>query len=267
MTKDPTTASIIFAAGRGSRMKEYEGNKTLLPLVPDESPYRGTRPILVEIIKNLPPGPKALVVNYKKEEMIEATGSFDLTYCEQPQLNGTGGALLVCRKFLVEQDYDQLIITMGDVPLVKPATYHKLLIELKRYSMAVLGFQPEDKKKYGALEIEEDEVVRITEWKYWNKYPEDKQNQLNIMNAGIYAVRRDELLKYMDILELRPHKVSKERNGKMVEIEEFFIPDLIEFMHNDGLKTGYVVTENEHEVMGVDDLSALEKAQELFRRE
>ncbi|MFC1891484.1 MobA-like NTP transferase domain containing protein, partial [Thermodesulfobacteriota bacterium] len=60
MTKDPTTVSIIFAAGRGSRMKEYDGNKTLLPLIPDESPYKGTCPILVEIIKNLPPGPKAL---------------------------------------------------------------------------------------------------------------------------------------------------------------------------------------------------------------
>ena len=54
-------------------MKEYDGNKTLLPLIPEGSPYRGTRPILVEIIKNLPSGPKALVVNYKKEDMIEAT--------------------------------------------------------------------------------------------------------------------------------------------------------------------------------------------------
>jgi len=32
------TASLILAAGRGTRMTGYEGNKTLLPLIPTESP-------------------------------------------------------------------------------------------------------------------------------------------------------------------------------------------------------------------------------------
>ncbi|MCF8129902.1 MAG: NTP transferase domain-containing protein, partial [Deltaproteobacteria bacterium] len=64
---DQTTASIILAAGRGSRMKSYGGSKTLLPLIQGASPYSGRRPILPHIIENLPPGPKAVVVHHKKE--------------------------------------------------------------------------------------------------------------------------------------------------------------------------------------------------------
>ena len=35
-------------------------------------------------------------------------------------------------------------------------------------------------------------------------------------------------------------------------------------MNHDGLKVGYMVAENEDEVMGVDDLASLKKAQKLF---
>jgi molybdopterin-guanine dinucleotide biosynthesis protein A len=56
-------ASVVFAAGRGSRMTGYEGNKTLLPLVPAHgSLYEGERPLLVEVLENLPPGPKGIVI-------------------------------------------------------------------------------------------------------------------------------------------------------------------------------------------------------------
>jgi bifunctional N-acetylglucosamine-1-phosphate-uridyltransferase/glucosamine-1-phosphate-acetyltransferase GlmU-like protein len=50
----------------------------------------------------------------------------------------------------------------------------------------------------------------------------------------------------------------------MVEVEEFFITDLIELMHNGGLKVGYVMVEDENEAIGVDDLSSLIRVQKLF---
>ena len=87
-------ASLVLAAGRGSRMKDFDGSKTLLPLIPGKSHYEGKTPIILEILNKLPSGPKAIVVNHKKEDVIEATRGFDLTYCEQPVLNGTGGALI-----------------------------------------------------------------------------------------------------------------------------------------------------------------------------
>ena len=260
------TASLIFAAGKGSRMQGYNGNKTLLPLSPGPDPYHGSHPILTRILDNLPDGPKALVLNHRKEDVMGATESYGLEYCEQEILNGTGGALLAARSFLEETGWDRLLITMGDVPFLAASTYRKLLEELSKNHFVVLGFRPVDKKEYGVLEIEDGQVTKITEWKYWHTYPDRIQKHLGICNAGIYAARRESLLAYIPVLEQRPHRVRKERKGREVEVEEFFITDLVEWMARDGLKVGHAVAEDEYEVMGVDDLESLKKAQALFRR-
>lgn len=265
MNRKDIAGSLILAAGKGSRMKGFDGNKTLLPLLPAGSPYEGNRPILLNILDNLPPGPKALVVNHKKSDVIKTTGDLGLTYCEQPVLNGTGGALLASRAFIESGDFDRLIITMGDVPFVRDRTYLNLIEGLEEAPLVVLGFRPEDKKQYGVLEVNGKEVTKIIEWKYWHTYSQQRQNQLSICNSGIYAVRRNELVRYLNLLEKRPHRVVKERQGKMVEIEEFFVTDLVELMHADGLNAGYVIASDENEVMGLDDLRALKRAQAYFR--
>lgn len=246
-------------------MKGYVGNKTLLPLVPEGSPVEGQEPILLHILKSLPHGPKAIVVNYKGEAVINATRPLDMAYCHQPELNGTGGALLAAKGFIEGSRLDHWIITMGDVPLVRKTTYQDLVRNLQGHNMVVLGFRPADKKQYGVLETEGTRVCRIIEWAYWHHFPEERQESLQICNSGIYAARRNDLLNYIRILESRPHMVLKEREGKMVEVKEYFITDLIEWMHADGLRVGYVLAQDEDEVMGVDDLPALLKAQGLFQ--
>jgi bifunctional UDP-N-acetylglucosamine pyrophosphorylase/glucosamine-1-phosphate N-acetyltransferase len=260
-------ASLILAAGRGSRMKGFDGNKTLLPLVSDESPYKGSHPTLLHILNNLPAGPKAIVINYKKEDLIRATRSLDISYYEQPSLNGTGGALIAAREFLETQDCDRMIITMGDVPFVSRATYLNLAEGLKANNLMVLGFRPLDKKQYGVLQMDGLYVKRIIEWEYWKTYPAEKQSRLQICNSGIYAARKDDLIQKLGILEQRPHTVKKQRRGKLVDVEEFFITDLVELMRDEGLKIGYALAQQENEVMGIDDLASLLKAQEIFERQ
>lgn len=265
LEKTPETASLILAAGRGSRMKGFNGSKTLLPLIAEKSPFEGSRPILMEILDNLPPGPKAVVVNHKKEDVMEASKGYNLSYWEQPVLNGTGGALLAAHEFVRNQPCSRLIITMGDVPLVKPRTYRELVRHLTENCMVVLGFQPEDKKQYGLLRTDGHQVRKIIEWKYWKTFPPKQQNALRICNSGIYAVRKDTLLRYLSLLASNPHIVRKEIDGKLTDVEEFFVTDLVEYMCNDGLPVGYV-TAHEEELMGVDDLSAVLKVQELYKK-
>jgi len=262
---DTKTASVILAAGRGSRMKGYEGNKTILPLIQGKSPYEGSRPILINIIDSLPSGPKSVVVNYKKEDVMDVTHNLDITYCEQRVLNGTGGGLLAAHQFLEDQPCNQIIITMGDVPFVKRSTYETLVKNLAGSSLVVLGFRPKSKKQYGILEVEREKVRRIIEWKYWKSFTEDKQQSYRICNSGIYAAKKDDLLKYLSVLASRPHIVHKEINGKLREVEEFFVTDLVEYMNDDALTVSFVEVAHEEEVMGIDDLNALKKAREIFR--
>ncbi len=259
-------ASLIFAAGKGSRMKSYEGNKTLLPLIPKGGDvFQGEKPILLNILDKLPQGPKAVVVNHKKDDVISATSSQSIKYYEQPELNGTGGAMLAAMDFIKNETYDCLLVTMGDTPLIKASTFMKLVNALSDCHLSVLGFCPVDKKKYGVFDTQGSNVKRIVEWEYWNKFTAAEQKRLNICNGGIYAIRKDALLKYLERLSLQPHIVLKDRNGIKVEVKEYFITDMVEMMYNDGLKTGFVVADDENEVMGVDDVDSLKKAQQLYK--
>ena len=194
MSGEQCIASIIMAAGRGSRMKQFDGNKTLLPLKPTASPFEGTHPILLHILNNLPSGPKSIVVHYDRQSVIDATKHYNPTYCLQPELNGTGGALLAAKAFLEQEGPDPIIITMGDVPLVKPQTYDALISKLDTHHMVVLGFCPGDRKEYGVLAIENGHVSRIIEKKYWKDFPASQQMNFKVCNSGIYAARRKDLL-------------------------------------------------------------------------
>lgn len=245
-------------------MKNYDGNKTLLPLKPERSMFVGSRPILMHLMENLPPGPRALVVNHCQKEVRAATVDAGVEYYEQPVLNGTGGAILAAGDFVAAQDADRMIITMGDVPFVKQSTYARLADGLADHDLTILGFSPRNKKQYGVLEIEVGQVKKITEWKYWKDYPAEHQRRLTVCNSGIYAARRRALAHYLPILASRPQIVQKEINGRMTDIEEYFFTDLIEFMVQDGRPVGYHVVEDEFETMGVDDVPALEKAQAIY---
>ena len=259
-----SVTSIIMAAGRGSRMKGYEGNKTLLPLEPEKSVFNGRTPIVMHLMENLPQGPKVLIVNHCKEEIKTVTSDTGASYVEQPVLNGTGGAILAADQVLATQTAEHVIITMGDVPFVKHKTYSHLVDGLKHHDLMILGFSPQDKKQYGVLEIEDGQVKKITEWKFWKDYPEDIQEALKVCNSGIYAVSTSELNHYLPILASRPQIVQKQIDGKLTDIEEFFFTDLIEYMVQDGKKVGFHVVDDESETMGIDDVDTLKKAQALY---
>lgn len=256
-------ASVIFAAGKGSRMAGYEGNKTLLPLVPGPSSYEGRHPLLLEVLHNLPAGPKGIVVNHCAADVERATAGLVQSYLPQPVTNGTGGALLAARPFLEEVSQDRVIITMGDVPLIRPETYAQLADQLAANDLAVLAFDPADRLQYGMLEMEGERVVRIVEWKYWNEYSAAQRRRLRYCNGGVYAAKRGVLLDYLTLLAAHPHRVQKQRAGQWLTIEEYFLTDIVELMAADGLPIGLLVT-SEQEVTGVDTPEALQQVQQHY---
>ena len=259
MLKKGSVLTIILAAGKGSRMKGFKKNKTCISLL-ESYEY----PMILEILKNSPPGEKIIVVKHRKEDVIEATANIkNITYCEQLELNGTGGAILACVEAIEKSRAASVLITMGDVPLVRRKTYLALLRGLDKNHMMVLGFKSFYKKQYGLLELDGEKVKRIIEWSMWKDFSEEKQKNFKICNSGIYAVHREVLLKYIPELSRKPHIVIKERNGVLKEIKEFFLTDLVEYMYRDGLKVGYSVAD-ETELIGVDDPEALFQARKIF---
>jgi bifunctional UDP-N-acetylglucosamine pyrophosphorylase / glucosamine-1-phosphate N-acetyltransferase len=260
----PRAVSIVFAAGKGTRMVGYVGNKTLLPLIPGESAYDGDRPLLLEVLANLPPGPIGIVVNHRAADVMKATKGYSVTHIHQQTTNGTGGALLAARGFLETASENAVVITMGDVPLIRRVTYEKLIKRLENLNLVILAFEPRDRARYGMLEMDGENVLRIVEWKYWHGYSSDKQAKLRFCNAGVYALRRSVLLRYLDRLADQPHQVQKQQGKEWMTIQEYFLTDLVELMSNDGLSTGWVLA-GEEEVGGVDTPEALQKVQMYYQ--
>ena len=105
--------AVILCAGLGNRLKPYteEVQKTMLRVhgkpfleyIIDGISYAGFRDII-------------LVVGYRKEQIIDyfKTGkkwSVNIEYLEQKELNGTGGALLLCEKSIPDSHF---FLTWGD---------------------------------------------------------------------------------------------------------------------------------------------------------
>ncbi len=260
---EKNVASVIFAAGKGTRMTGYEGNKTLLPLVPGDSLYEGCRPILLEVLDNLPPGPKGIVVNHRADDVKAALKGFQVSFLDQPCTNGTGGALLAASPFLSSAREQSVIITMGDVPLIEAPTYRRLIGGLSEHDFMVLAFVPQDKAQYGMLEMDGNRVLRIVEWKYWHNLPPREQARLLYCNAGVYAARRSVLVRYLEPLAKKAHQVRKKRGNEWITVEEYFLTDLVELMRSDNLSIG-VEEAPEEEVSGVDAPEALRRVQARY---
>ncbi|MFX1573484.1 MAG: sugar phosphate nucleotidyltransferase [Promethearchaeota archaeon] len=106
--------AIILCAGYGKRLKSYTKRyqKSMLPL--------HGKPLLDYIINGLiTSGFKEfiLVVGYKKEQIFDyfqegKRWDISIEYIEQKELNGTGGALLLCEQIIDESHF---FLTWGDI--------------------------------------------------------------------------------------------------------------------------------------------------------
>jgi bifunctional UDP-N-acetylglucosamine pyrophosphorylase/glucosamine-1-phosphate N-acetyltransferase len=118
------------------------------------------------------------------------------------------------------------------------------------------------------LEMEGERVAGIVEWKYWSDpqvFSPQRRGKLKYCNAGVYAAGRSALLEYLGKLEEHPHEVLKLREGREVAIKEYFLTDIAEMMHADGLFVAMIATA-EDEVTGVDTPASLEAVQKMYAR-
>ncbi|MEJ5300813.1 MAG: NTP transferase domain-containing protein [Thermodesulforhabdaceae bacterium] len=272
-------ASLILAAGRGTRMTGYGGCKALLPLIPSEQSqrpvptiYEGTHPFILEILNQLPLGPKAIVIHHDADRIQKVVKSnlpenLQPVFIWQPELNGTGGAVLAGKPFLQSVSSELCLITMGDVPLISRNTYCLLLEKTIDTGSAgtVLAFRPANKGQYGCLITEGDSVKAIIEWKYWKELETKGEPVSELCNAGVYAFRRNLLLECLSHLSAKPHLVQKNIDGRPVTFEEFFLTDVVEILNQNGFMISFVEA-GEEEVLGVDTPEQLQRAQEIYRQ-
>jgi dTDP-glucose pyrophosphorylase len=189
--------AIILCAGLGKRMEPYTETyqKTMIPL--------HGKPILEYIIENIK---KAginefiLVIGYRKEQVIDYfkegyDWGVSIEYIEQKQLNGTGGAVILCEELIKEKHF---FLTWGDT-LVSHKVYKQLIkIHLEeKTDYNLVGNVVEDPYKGAAIYCKGHYCKEIIE------KPPKGTSTTNLNNAGIFIFSN----KIFDVLKsLKPSK-------------------------------------------------------------
>lgn len=137
-----------------------------------------------------------LVVGYHKEQIIEyfkdgSQWNIHIDYVEQINLNGTGGAVLLCEK-LIEDDYFFLI--WGDV--LVPYRIYKMVYDFfkkENHDFIIVSNYKIDLSKGGAIYCDGDYCIEIIE------KDASSIGTTRLNNCGIFILSREifEVLRYL----------------------------------------------------------------------
>lgn len=236
--------AVVLAAGKGKRMKSAKP-KVLHDVL--------GRTILTRVI-NAVNGVGAqwvhIVVGHESEQVEEFLQSQHKneswkTHVQEPQL-GTGHALMQVVPDL-EGFKGDLLVTVGDAPLLSAGTLHEL-VELHRNdnaAVAVLTAEVDDPKNYGRVLRNKDGHVRaIVE----DKDAAEEEKKVHEINTAIYC------FKWPDIQDGLANLKNDNKQG------EYYLPDLVGWAVKKGLKVSAFKASDYREVAGINSRLELQEA-------
>lgn len=230
------TIAIVLAAGQGTRMKS-ELPKVLHKVF--------GKTLLDHVIDNCAGASiekKYVIVGHKHEEIVENTGD-RVKYILQEEQLGTGHALMQAKKVFEENINGNVIVLMGDAPLISSSTIDKILHthNISGYHGTVLTATTNKPEGYGRIvKDSEGNLLRIVE----HKDASSEELQINEINSGVYCFNCKDLVSALDNID------NNNAQG------EYYLTDVIEVMSKKGLPIGICTTEE-------DDIQAVNSRKEL----
>ena len=229
--------ALVLAAGKGTRMKS-EKSKLVHKIYGKELVKR-----VVETANKSGVDEIVAIVGYKREQVQLVLGD-SVKYAYQEEMLGTGHAVMQAEEYLKDKN-GKVVVLNGDVPILRPETLKKLIqksVKHKEYATVLTAIY-DNPTGYGRVVRDiGGNITGIIE----EKDATDEQKKIQEINAGIYCFDIQELLKALKKIE--PNNVQK----------EYYLPDVIRIMNEEGLKTGAFIVEDNTEILGVNDKMQLE---------
>ena len=238
-------AIIVLAAGKGTRMKS-DTHKVLHKIA--------GRPMLEHLLASaeaLSPSLGVVVAGHGREQLEAALGGRAAMAVQDPQL-GTAHAVQMAEGALAgftgaNPDGDVLIL-YGDVPFVRVQTMRAMLERLHAPdapAVVVLGFEPADSLQYGRVIVEHGRIAKMVE----HKDASEAERACRLCNSGLMAVRA------ADLFGLLARVGNDNAQG------EYYLTDIVNIANADGRICAAVVTDDEHEVAGINSRGELAQAE------
>ncbi|WP_026477286.1 bifunctional UDP-N-acetylglucosamine diphosphorylase/glucosamine-1-phosphate N-acetyltransferase GlmU [Alkaliphilus transvaalensis] len=235
--------AIILAAGEGKRMKSH------LPKVLHKVCEQPMIEHVVEAAEGSNVEECIVVVGHGAEEVKKSLPSHIKTVLQEKQL-GTGHAVMMAYDHI---DDDSLVLVLaGDGPLITQDTLNALMEYHKNggYSATVLTTDLTNPYGYGRIVRGDDlQLEKIVEEK--DTTPEEKMIQE--INSGIYCFSGEALRKALPLV--------KNENAQ----KEYYLPDVLTIMKEDGRGVGVYKTLDYKEIMAVNDRVQLAEVEEIMR--
>jgi bifunctional UDP-N-acetylglucosamine pyrophosphorylase/glucosamine-1-phosphate N-acetyltransferase len=234
---------VVLAAGQGTRMKS-DLPKVLQPLA--------GRPLLAHVLERcqeLDADAVHVVYGHGAERVRQVFDDSQVTWVLQEEQLGTGHAVLQAIPH-IPQDHDVLVLC-ADVPLIRTATLKDLLGRLEKAPLALLTVEMADPAGYGRIIRAEDGAVEaIVEHRDANEY----QRRVREINTGLLAARAEHLRAWLGDL-----KADNQQR-------EYYLTDIVAMAVAEKLAVAAVASDDEDEVLGINDKLHLARAEAIYRR-
>ena len=236
--------AVILAAGQGTRMKS-KLYKVLHPVC--------GKPMVehvVDHIQTLDVDRIVTVVGHGAELVKETLGEKS-EYVLQAEQLGTAHAIQQAEPILGELEGTTLVVC-GDTPLIRPETMQALFAHhaAENAKATILTAVAETPTGYGRILRNVDgQVAQIVE----QKDATEEQKLVTEINTGTYCFDNKALFEAL--------KLVKNDNAQ----GEYYLPDVIEILQQQGEIVSAFVTGDFDETLGVNDRFALSQAEELMR--
>ncbi|GAA0854670.1 bifunctional UDP-N-acetylglucosamine diphosphorylase/glucosamine-1-phosphate N-acetyltransferase GlmU [Aliiglaciecola litoralis] len=205
-----TFSVVILAAGKGTRMKS-QLPKVLHPIA--EKPMVQH---IIDTVKTLGAENIHLIYGHGGEQLKQTLAHNDLNWCLQAEQLGTGHAVQQAAPHI--QDDEDVLILVGDAPLIKASTLQQLIDVKKQSDLALLTVKLDDPTGMGRIIREGENVKAIVE----HKDASLVQREIKEINTGMMIMGGADLKRWLSALK------SDNAQG------EFYLTDVIEMAANEG---------------------------------
>lgn len=237
--------AIILAAGQGTRMKS-KLYKVLHPVCGKPMVQH-----VIDQVKSLDINEIVTIVGHGAEKVKDQLGE-DSQYALQAEQLGTAHAVQQAGDMLADKE-GVTIVVCGDTPLIKAETMEALFKhhEETNAKATILTARAEDPTGYGRIvRNAEGFVEKIVEHKDAN----EQERSINEINTGTYCF--DNKMLFEAIQNVSNDNVQG----------EYYLPDVIEILKNQGEIVSAYVTDNFAETLGVNDRVALAEAERTMKK-
>ncbi|MGG1680134.1 bifunctional UDP-N-acetylglucosamine diphosphorylase/glucosamine-1-phosphate N-acetyltransferase GlmU [Neobacillus sp. NRS-1170] len=240
----PNRYAVILAAGQGTRMKS-KLYKVLHPVC--------GKPMVehvVDHVEKLNVQEMVTIIGHGAE-MVKAQLGGRSHYALQEQQLGTAHAVMQAASML-EGKEGVTIVVCGDTPLIKAETMESLFKHHEELAAkaTILTARIDDPTGYGRIIRNEKGLVeKIVE----HKDATEDERKVNEINTGTYCFDNAALFEAL-------------KNVSNDNVQgEYYLPDVIEILKNQGEIVTAFQTETIEETLGVNDRVALSEAERIMR--